>query len=80
MLPRDSILYIIFLFLKMSARQTPNSIKTQFKTNREEPCTAQISLRIPPSQKAKLKNIDGWQEEARRFLDLLIERQEKKSA
>ena len=54
--------------------------RTRFKTDREESCTAHLSLRITPSQKAKLKNIDGWQEEARQFLDLLIERQEKRSA
>ena len=41
---------------------------TQFKTDRPESCTAQIALRIPPSLKAELKNLDNWQEEVRQFL------------
>ena len=64
----------------MSNRQTPNSIATQFKTDRSEPCTAQVAIRLAPSQKAKLKQIDGWQEQARKFFDQLIELEEKKSA
>ncbi len=64
----------------MGNRQTPNSIATQFKTDREEPCTAQVAIRIPPSQKAKLKNIDGWQEGVRKYLEQLIEAEEMESA
>ncbi len=60
--------------------QNPNSIATRFKTDREEPCTAQIAIRIPPSKKAKLKLIDGWQEELRNYIDKMVELEEVKSA
>ena len=39
-----------------------------FTTDRPESCTAQISIRIPPSLKAELKNLDNWQEDVRNFL------------
>ncbi len=44
-----------------------------FKTDREESCTAQIAIRIPPSKKAKLKKINGWQEELRKYIDKMVE-------
>ena len=46
--------------------------KTQFKTDRAEPCTAQISLRIAPSVKEKLQEVEGWQEEVRKLLDQIV--------
>ena len=48
---------------------------TPFTTDRPEPCTAQIALRIPPSLKAKLKHIDNWQEETRKYLEKIAERE-----
>ena len=43
-------------------------IENWFKTERKESCTAQISIRIPPSLKAKLKDVDNWQEIVRESL------------
>lgn len=48
---------------------------TQFKTDKPEPCTAQISLRVPPSMKAKLKGKKDWQEKVRQFLEKEINAQ-----
>ena len=45
-----------------------------YTTDRAEACTAQIALRIPPSLKAKLKNIDNWQEQTRKYLEKIAER------
>ncbi len=42
--------------------------KHKYKTERPEACTAQISVRIPPSLKEELKNLDNWQEDVRNFL------------
>ena len=50
------------------ARGNPEAKKYYFKTDKPEACTAQISVRIPPSLKAELKNLDNWQEEVRIFL------------
>ena len=44
-----------------------------YKTDREEACTAQINVRIAPSVKEKLQNVKGWQEEVRKFLDTIVE-------
>ena len=44
-----------------------------FTTDRKESCTAQINVRIPPSQKAKLKHVEGWQEEVRKLIDELTD-------
>ena len=55
--------------------QNLNSIATRFKTKRPESCTAQINIRIPPSLKEKLKNIDSdYKEEVREFLEALVEK------
>ena len=52
----------------------PESLENyKFKTTREEPCTAQISIRIPPSLKAQLKNVDNWQEEVRECLQKMVD-------
>ena len=51
----------------------PDLTKYKFKTDRQEACTAQINVRITPSLKAKLKNVDGWQEEVRKFLEQIAE-------
>ena len=51
----------------------PNLYKSGFKTDRAESCTAQINIRIPPSLKAKLKNVDNWQEGVREYLQKIVE-------
>ena len=48
---------------------------TQFTTDRPESCTAQINIKITPSLKAKLKNLDGWHEKVRQFLEKEVENQ-----
>ncbi|MBE9242878.1 hypothetical protein [Synechocystis salina] len=40
----------------------PDLKKHAFKTEREVPCTAQISLRITPEQKEKLYAVSNWRE------------------
>ena len=44
-----------------------------FTTDREESCTAHISLRIPPSLKAKLKEKENWQEFVRETLQKALD-------
>lgn len=44
-----------------------------FTTDRKESCTAQINVRITPSLKAKLKNVDNWQELVRETLEKAAE-------
>ena len=39
-----------------------------FTTDRDESCTAHISLRVPPSLKAKLKEKENWQEFVRQAI------------
>ena len=46
----------------------PEIKKYGFKTNRAESCTAQISLRIPPSLKAELTQKENWQELVRQAI------------
>lgn len=53
--------------------QNSNSIATRFKTSKKESCTAQIAIRIPPSDKAKLQGIDNWQEEVRKLIKQLTD-------
>ena len=48
-------------------------LENRFTTQRAEPCTAQISLRIPPSLKSQLKNVDNWQEAVREYLRKIVE-------
>lgn len=58
---------LLLPFIKMANKNPP--IENYFKTDRKESCTAQISVRIPPSLKAKLKNVDNWQELVRQALE-----------
>ena len=46
----------------------PDIKKYGFKTNRSESCTAQITVRIPPSLKAQLTQKDNWQELVRQAI------------
>jgi hypothetical protein len=46
----------------------------QFTTDKDEPCTAQMNIRVPPSQLEKLKNIKDWQEKVRgKIAEILAE-------
>ena len=45
----------------------------RYTTDRKEACTAQLNVRIAPSVKAKLKQVDNWHEKVRKFLDELTE-------
>ncbi len=51
----------------------PDLVKYQFSTDREESCTAKMTLRLPPSQYAKLKEIDNWQEKVRLAIASLVQ-------
>ncbi|WP_219884779.1 hypothetical protein [Merismopedia glauca] len=51
----------------------PDLVKYQFSTDREEPCTAKMTLRLPPSQYARLREIDNWQERVREAIAHLLE-------
>ena len=51
------------------------SIENRFKTDREESCTAQLNLRVPPSMLAKIKERENWQEFVRRTLAEKLEAQ-----
>ncbi|WP_445635468.1 CopG family transcriptional regulator [Nostoc sp. DSM 114161] len=42
--------------------EKPYLKKHQFTTNREEPLTAKITLRLPPSMLKKLKGLDNYPE------------------
>ncbi len=46
----------------------PALAEHQFKTDREEPCTAKLQVRVPPSMLAELKEYKDWQEIVREVL------------
>lgn len=48
-------------------RGNPESL-IPLTTHRKESCTANVTLRIPPSQKSKLQQIDNWQEVLRDYI------------
>lgn len=54
----------------------PELVQYQFSTEREEPCTAKLTLRIPPSQYEKLKQLPQWQEKVREAISTLLEREQ----
>ena len=39
----------------------------------DEPCSAKMTLRLPPSQYEKLKQLDNWQEKVREAIASLLE-------
>ena len=43
-------------------------IENRFKTDRQESCTAQLNLRVPPSLLEKIKEQENWQEFVRSAL------------
>ena len=50
------------------SRGNPEVAKYHFQTDRKEACTAQLSLRIPPSLLEQVKQQDNWQEFVRKTL------------
>ena len=46
----------------------PALTEHQFTTEREEPCTAKLQVRVPPSMLAELKEYKNWQEIVRKVL------------
>lgn len=46
-----------------------------FTTDREESCTAQMNVRIPPSLFAKIKRKENWQEFVRQTLQKALEKE-----
>lgn len=51
----------------------PDLVEHRFSTDRDEPCTAKLTLRLPPSQYAKLKRIDNWQEKVREVITSFLQ-------
>ncbi len=52
----------------------PNpSPKTRFKTNRREPLTAKLSMRVSDSMLAEIKKRDNWQDFVRQTLQKALE-------
>ncbi|MDJ0902209.1 MAG: hypothetical protein QNJ55_25745 [Xenococcus sp. MO_188.B8] len=52
----------------------PELDKHQFdkKYSWDEPCTAQLGLRLPPSLYEELKTLDNWQEKTRKAIAKLV--------
>lgn len=44
----------------------------QFSSDKPEPCTAKLTLRLPPSDYEKLKTLPNWQDQARQAIKALI--------
>ncbi|MDJ0650661.1 MAG: hypothetical protein QNJ60_18365 [Xenococcaceae cyanobacterium MO_188.B19] len=58
------------------ANQNPKTAHLKpyhYKTNRKESCTAKVTVRIAPSLKEKLKDVDNWQEGVREYLEKITE-------
>ena len=53
----------------------PDIVKYGFKQQYEwdEPCTASIALRLPPSLSKKLKKLPDWQELVRQAIAEIVE-------
>ncbi len=61
-------------------RKMPNpnpSPATRFKTDREEPLTKQMNIRVAPSMLAKLKKRKDWNEFVRQAVKEKLEREEE---
>lgn len=43
-----------------------------FTTNRKQPLTAQVAIRLTPQVKKKLKNIPDWQNLVREYIETII--------
>lgn len=51
--------------------------KLGFTTNRAEPLTSLVNLRVSEAQKEKIKTIPNWQEKLRKSIDHIIETEGK---
>jgi hypothetical protein len=52
----------------------PSLENFQYTTDKEEPCTAQMNIRMPPSQLEKLKAVKDWKEKVReKIAEILAE-------
>ena len=59
----------------------PNpSPKTRFKTDRDEPLTSQLALKVSASLEEKLKKQKNWQEFVRITLAKALKEEQEKSA
>ncbi|MGK7895077.1 MAG: hypothetical protein AB4372_16015 [Xenococcus sp. (in: cyanobacteria)] len=56
----------------------PDLKKYQFeqKYDWDEPCSAKMTLRMPPSLYKKLKELPDWQEKARQAIATIVESEE----
>lgn len=43
-----------------------------FTTDRKQPLSAQVAIRITPQVKEKLKNIPSWQSQVREFIEAIV--------
>lgn len=48
-------------------------VENFFKTDRQESCTAKLSVRVPPSLLGDLKSLENWQEFVRLTLKQAID-------
>jgi hypothetical protein len=55
----------------MARGETKHLAKHQYSTDRDEPCTAKLTLRLAPSQYEKLKQLPDWQEKVRNAIAAL---------
>ena len=51
----------------------PDLVEYQFSTDRDESCSAKLTLRLQPSQYEKLKKLPEWQEKTREAIANLLE-------
>ena len=54
-------------------RGNPDLAQHGFKTNRPEPLTAHVALKMPASLKAKLQEKENWQEFVRQTLQKALD-------
>ena len=51
----------------------PSLQNFQYTTDKDEPCTAQMNVRVAPSQLEKLKAVENWQEKVREKIEEILE-------
>ncbi len=58
----------------------PNIKKHGFKTERQEPLTSQLALKVSASMKKRLQEKENWQELVRVAIEKILEEDNLKSA
>jgi len=58
----------------------PELKEHQYISHRPEPCTANLGLRLPPSDYDRLRKIPNYQDKVRDFIKKLIEENYKSEA